>query len=116
MRLINKDNDLINNFFFVSLFLVLAVLCIYHLIFLSLLFIYILYLLIKVKNRYVNIMILIVVLLFLFHFILKNIRYNNINEIDGKYLIYDIKRYTNYNRILVKEGFDNIYVYTKKKL
>ena len=114
MRLINRDNDLINNFFFVSLFLVLVVLCIYHLIFLSLLFIYILYLLIKVKNRYVNIMILIVVLLFLFQFIFKNIRYNNINEIDGKYLIYDIKRYANYNRILVKEGFDNIYVYTKK--
>ena len=114
MRLINRDNDLINNIFFVSLFLVLIILCIYHLIFISLLFIYTLYLLIKVKNRYINIVIIIVAVTFLFHFILKSIRYNNMNHISADYLIYDIKRYTNYNRILIKEGLDNIYVYTKK--
>ena len=111
---LNRDHPLINNIFLIFIGLSLVLFTIYHWIFSILLVLYILYLIFKIKNKTILIAVIIVCAIYLLHFILKTIKYHNIDNIDGYYHIYDISNIGNYKRLVIKNGIDNIYIYTNK--
>ena len=114
MRWLNKNNPLINNIFFIVLFLIFLALSIYHVIFILLFSLYSLYLFLKIKNKIIIITSIIILSIFVVHYIIiKSYCLNYHFDSDKAYKVVYVEKKESNNKIIIKHKRYQIYLYTK---